>query len=301
MEFNQLESFLSVVKHKSFSKAAKDLYLSQPTISNNIQRLEQEVGATLLDRKSKKISLTEAGKTFYSYALELVNLREQAKHSLDFHLKNIEGSLEISSSSIPGHYLLPDIIRNFLEKYPKVSFSVTTETSADIIDEILEARENMGIVGKKFPSNSLEYIAFHQDQLLLVTPNIEPYSSMADEDWDLSRLSKEYFIFRQEGSGTRAFVAEALAKKNISKDNLNIIAYIDSNAAIKKMIEKGLGLSFLSKLAIEKELELGLVKAFNLKDVDLKRNFYLVLSKDRTLSPLMEAFKNFIEERKLQE
>ena len=105
MEFNQLESFISVVKHKSFSKAARELFLTQPSISNNIQNLEKELGAVLLDRKGKTIALTDSGKIFYRYALELINTREQAIHSIKDHLNKIEGKIELKASSIPEQYI----------------------------------------------------------------------------------------------------------------------------------------------------------------------------------------------------
>ena len=125
MEFNQIETFLSVVKHKSFSKAAKELFLTQPTVSNNIQNLEKELDTTLLDRKSKTITLTDSGKSFYKYAVELINTRDKAKYDLIRKSSKIEGEMEISASSIPEQYVLPYIIKDFTEKYPKVTFAVT--------------------------------------------------------------------------------------------------------------------------------------------------------------------------------
>ena len=149
MEFNQLESFISVVKHKSFSKAARELFLTQPSISNNIQNLEKELGAVLLDRKGKTIALTDSGKIFYRYALELINTREQAIHSIKDHLNKIEGKIELKASSIPEQYILPYIIKDFTKIYPKVTFSIIHKNSMDIIDDILIGKESFGIVGIK--------------------------------------------------------------------------------------------------------------------------------------------------------
>lgn len=113
MEFNQLESFIKVVKFKSFSLAAKELYTTQPTVSNNIKNLEKELNTTLLDRNSKTISLTDSGKLFYKYAVELVNIRDKAKFAIADHDCKVEGVIEICASSIPEEYILPYVIKDF--------------------------------------------------------------------------------------------------------------------------------------------------------------------------------------------
>ena len=294
MEFNQLESFLSVVKHRSFSKAAKELYLTQPTVSNNIQGLEKELNTTLLDRKSKTITLTDSGKIFYNYALELINIREQALHNISNHSNNIEGVIEITVSSIPEQFILPYIIKDFTKIHPKISFSVSTKNSKEIADDILEGRNSYGIVGTKFSSQVLKYISFYEDELVLATPNNNHYPMPIDTTLDLDILFKENFVLRTEGSGTRLFLEKCLNNIDISIDDLNAVALIDSNEMIKKMIELGLGVSFVSKISIKNEIALGLIKSFRIKDLDLKRNFYFIYSKNRTLSPIIETFKDFI-------
>lgn len=160
MEFNQLEIFVSVVKHKSFSKAAKELYLTQPTISSHIQNLEKALLTTLLDRRSKDIRLTHSGKIFYSYAVELINVRDQAKLNIKDHADQIQGHIDINASSIPQQYILPYIIKDFTQKYPDVSFSISNKSSKDIVDDIVQGRESFGIVGAKYSSRLLEYIGF---------------------------------------------------------------------------------------------------------------------------------------------
>jgi len=294
LEFNQLESFLSVVKHRSFSKAAKELYLTQPTVSNNIQGLEKELNTTLLDRKSKTITLTDSGKIFYNYALELINIREQALHNISNHSNNIEGIIEITVSSIPEQFILPYIIKDFTKIHPKISFSVSTKNSKEIADDILEGRKSYGIVGTKFSSQILKYISFYEDELVLATPDNNDYPMPIDTTLDLDILFKENFVLRTEGSGTRLFLEKCLNNIDISIDDLNVVALIDSNEMIKKMIELGLGVSFVSKISIKNEIALGLIKSFRVRDLDLKRNFYFIYSKNRTLSPIIETFKDFI-------
>ena len=294
MEFNQLESFISVVKNNSFSYAAKELYTTQPTVSNNIKNLEKELNTTLLDRTSKTISLTDSGKLFYKYAVELINIRDKAKFTISEHSGMVEGEIVICASSIPEEYVLPYIIKGFSKVYPKVSFSVTHKNSKDVIDDIIEGKLNFGIVGAQYNSELLEYIDFYEDELILCVPNIDKYSLSDSEYLDINNLYFEKFIFRKSGSGTRKLIEQKLLEKCIKVDDLNIVSYVDSNEMIKKMIELNLGISFISQIAVKNEVDLGLVKALNIKDLNLKRNFYFVHSKKRTLSPLVEAFKNYI-------
>lgn len=294
MEFNQLEAFVSVVKHNSFSKAAKELYLTQPTISNHIQNLEKELLTTLLDRKSKTITLTDSGKLFYKYAVELINIRDQAKSNIIGQLDKIEGQIDINASSIPQQYILPYIIKDFTQKYPGISFSVTNKNSKDIIDDIVEGKQNFGIVGAKYSSRMLEYIDFYEDELVLAVPNNKNYPICTNESVDMDILFSEKFIFRKEGSGTRLLVEQCLAEKGISLDDLNIVSLLDSNKMIKKMIELELGVSFISKISIKNEIDLELIKPLTVRDLNFRRSFYFVYSKNRTLSPIVEAFKDFL-------
>lgn len=296
MEFNQLESFLKVVKHKSFSEAAKALYLTQPTISNNIQNLEKELGRVLLDRKSKTITLTDAGKSFYKYAAEIIDLRDHAKYNILDQRNNLQGQIEINASSIPEQYILPYIIKGFIEKYPAVSFSIVHKNSKEIVDDIILGKQNFGIVGAKYPSNSLEYIDFYEDQLVLAVPNNDNYPLASYETLDIDFLFSQKFIFRKKGSGTRKLIEQNLLENGISLEDLNIVSLIDSNEMIKKMIELELGISFISNLSIKNEIDLKLIKPFLINGLDLKRKFYFVYSKNRTLSPLVEKFKDFIKD-----
>ena len=295
MEFNQLESFLSVVKHKSFSKAAKALYLTQPTISNNIQNLENELSTSLLDRKSKRISLTDSGKEFYKYAVELVNLRDQSKNSILEHMNKLKGEIRIHSSSIPAEYILPTIIKKFNKLYPGISFSVYQKNSQDIIDDILNERENFGIVGAKTLSRNLEYIEFYQDELVLAMPYKGHHTLSSPENMDLPSLLSKDFLIRDQGSGTRLVLEKALIKEGFNIDNLQSLSIIDSNEMIKRMVSLDLGISFLSKISLQHEVDFKLLETRTIDRLDLKRNFYFVYNKNRTLSPIVDKFKDFFQ------
>jgi len=250
MDFRQLETFVEVAKLKSFSKAAEKLFITQPTVTNHIQNLEKELGTLLINRFGKKITLTDAGNLLYKYAINILNSCEMAKFDLASYQGKIQGHLHIYSSSVPRKYLLPTIIKNFLNNYPDVSFTVGDKDSKKVIRGILDGETDFGILGAKFPSNNLRYIDLMEDRLVLVTPNSPDFPGENFSFISKDILFREKIIFREEGSGTRF-------KRTLCRRP-------------KKY------------------------KVFYVEDLDFIRKFYFAFHKNRQLSPLSEAFKNYI-------
>jgi len=296
LDFRQLETFLEVVKLKSFSKAAQKLYLTQPTVTSHIQNLENEIGTLLINRFGKRISTTDAGNLLYKYALDIINMRDMAQFDLGLFNGKIQGHLEISSSSIPRQYVLPLILEKFNKKYPDVTFSLTDNDSKMVIDSIVDGETDFGIVGAKYNSAHLEYIDLIEDNLVLVVPNNNKYAFEDYEELDKKFLLKEKLILREKGSGTRLLIENQLKKNHINLESLNIIGYINDTETIKRFIELGIGISFISERAVKREIAMGVFKPCKIKDFTLKRKFYFVYHKNRQLSPLSETFKNFVVE-----
>lgn len=294
MDFRQLETFVEVINLKSFSKAAKKLFLTQPTITSHIQNLEKELGTILINRSSKEISPTDAGNILYDYALNIINMRDMAQFKLNKYQGKIQGELEISASSIPEQYVLPYILKDFINVYPDVTFTITHNDSKQVIESITEGYVDFGIVGAKFNSNSLEYIELLEDNLVIVTPNNENYPLESYGQLDTDFLLNENIILREAGSGSRLFFENILKNKNVDIHSLNIVAHIEDNETIKKFIELGLGISIMSEMAIKKEIELGMLKPYYINGFDFKRKFYFVYHKKRHLSPLAETFRDFV-------
>ncbi|NMA86904.1 MAG: LysR family transcriptional regulator [Tissierellia bacterium] len=293
MDFRQLETFIEVADSKSFSRAAEKLYITQPTVTNHIQNLEKELGTLLINRSGKNISLTDAGELLYKYAINIVNYCEMAKFDLAEHKGRIQGHLSIFSSSVPRKYILPQIIKDFSIKYPNVSFSLLDRDSKNVVNSILDADTDFGIVGAMYPHNSLSYIELMEDQLVLIAPKnvyLKPNYSVLN----LEEILDKKLIFREKGSGTRALLEEQLLVKNISTNNLSILAYIEDTETIKEFVSLGLGLSFVSKKAVNRDIGLGKFNAYYLKELSLNRKFYFVYHNKRQLSPLNETFKQFI-------
>ncbi len=294
MDFRQLETFVEVAKLKSFSKAAERLFITQPTVTNHIQNLEKELGTLLINRFGKKITLTDAGNLLYKYAINILNSCEMAKFDLASYQGKIQGHLHIYSSSVPRKYLLPTIIKNFLTTYPDVSFTVGDKDSKKVVKGILDGETDFGILGARFSSSNLKYIDLMEDKLVLITPNSPKFPDDNFSFIDKDVLFKEKIIFREEGSGTRALVENVFEKNKFPINKLNIAAYVEDTEAIKELVSLGIGISFLSEKAVQSDLMLGKYKVFYVKDMDFIRKFYFAFHKSRQLSPLSEAFKNYV-------
>ncbi len=291
MEFNQVKIFVAVAQKNSFSKAAEELFISQPTVTSNVQKLENELGIKLINRKSKNISLTEGGILFYRYALELVNIYAQAEYAISRYKEDIEGILEIHASTIPEQYLLPYIVKDFKKDYPLVVFSIRHKDSREVIEEILSGRINFGFVGAKYPSDILEYIDFYDDRLVLITSTEKRYSK---DSVSIESLVGEDILLREEGSGTRLLLENALKEKKLDMTMFGSKTINDSLETIKKMVALDVGVALVSEIAVKHEVASGQLRQYEIQNLDLKRKFSMVYCKNRCLSPLEEKFRDFI-------
>ncbi|NLY37118.1 MAG: LysR family transcriptional regulator [Tissierellia bacterium] len=290
MEFKQLECFVAVAKQRSFSKAADILFLSQPAITSNIQKLEKEFGMILFDR-GKDVALTKGGMEFYPYAVEMLNIREKAQLAIDQHKNKIEGLLEIYTSTIPEQYLLPHIIKGFKEVYPQVHFSIRHKDSQEVIEEILSGITNFGFIGAKYSYEGIKYIDFFADKLVLIA---SPEKSFSGHTLDIQSLMGEEIILREEGSGTRKLIESGLASHKLDLNIFRSRTINYSLEAIKSMVALDIGISFASEVSVRREVAMGRLKQYEIKDLELTRDFSLAYCSNRYLSPVEEKFMEFV-------
>jgi DNA-binding transcriptional LysR family regulator len=290
MDFKQLESFVMIAKLKSFSRAAEKLYLTQPTISNHIHTLEKELGTILFNRTNKQISMTQAGEIFYEHAISILNKKEHAFFSLEEYKGKIEGVLEIASSSIPEQYYLADALKRFSQIYPDVRYNLMKHDTSQVLEKILSGEIDFGIVGAKPESAQLDCIDIMADEIVLAGPADGLSAVKLEQIQDLP------LILREQGSGTRTAAMKFLKESaGLDPETLKIVAEVESNETIKRMVELGMGYSFFSLQSIQKELEEGRLKLIPNKKQCILRSFYFVFHKKRVLSPLSDTFKNFIQ------
>jgi len=284
MDIHQLRVFASVFKNKSFSKASEELHLTQPTISDHVKTLEEELDCNLFDRLGRTIIPTKEAEVLYSYALEIIEKTNTIKEVISQTRKEIKGELIIGASTIPGTYLLPSIMAEFQRKYPSVSFQILVSDSRGIIDKVSKHELLLGIVGAKLDDEQINYIPFVEDELIVVSsPSMIKSNSIT-----LKGLTKLPMVLREEGSGTRREVEKILEGKGISLGGIKIAGIFGSTDAIKQAVKAELGISILSKLSVADELKHNILKEIKLTDTQMKRKFYIITHKKRTL-PLLHA------------
>lgn len=292
-DLRQLEIFCRVVELKSFSKAAKAVFLAQASVSERIASLESMVGVKLLNRLGRQVVPTRAGKLLYKHANKLLNMKKTACLEMENFLGIKKGEVHIGASTIPGEYILPKSIGLFNEKYPSISVRLTIEDTDEIERRILHGDFELGVVGSKSSHENLTYHALWNDELVLVVPRNHRWGKK--KEIDIKELANEPFILREIGSGTLRIIEDYLdpsASKIV--DSLQVVARFGSSTAVKEGIKAGLGVSILSSRAIETEIETGSLKALKIKGLSLLRKFYLIMDKRRTVSPICRAMLDFL-------
>ena len=236
MDFRQIEAFVNVVKYKSFSKAA-DASFTQPTISTHVATLEKELGTKLIDRRGKEALPTKQGQILYKYAINLLNTREKAVFALESYANEIEGVLEIQASSIPGEYIVPELMAKFREKYPLVKFYLEQSDSSKVEDNLLEQKGEIGFLGYRGTAN-LHYEKILTDPAMLITPNNEKFRQFVGKRLCRKPLSRALCMER-EGPATRKEFETAIGAIGYDPKQLNVVARVNSVEAIKQAVGNG--------------------------------------------------------------
>ena len=292
MDLWQLKIFCKVVELKSFSKAGKSVYLSQPTVSSHIKDLEDHFGCRLIDRLSKQAVPTKAGELLYDYARKILALSDETDAALAEFNGKIKGKLHIGGSTIPGGYLLPQIIGAFTAQYPEVIISLIVEDTEKIINEVLTGHLELALVGAKSKEKKILQETLLEDELRLIVPVNHKWAGK--NAIPVGALFTEPFIVREQGSGTLASIQLSLAKKGFGIENFQIAAELGSTEAIRQGIKNNVGVSILSTLAVSEDLEAGRLKALAVEGLNLKRHFFLTRHKHRSLSPVSREFIKFL-------
>ena len=295
MDLWQLNIFCKVIELKSFSKAGKAIRLSQPTISSHIKDLEDHFDCRLIDRLSKEAVPTKAGELLYDYAKRMLALRDETETALAEYNGKIRGRLVIGGSTIPGTYLMPQLVADFKKKYPDVIVSLVIGDTDHIIESILNGNLELGIVGAKAETKKITQKKLIEDEMRLIVPVGHRWAG--EKRVSLKRLVSEPFILRERGSGTLRSLDQSLSGCGHSIEDLNVVAELGSTQAICQGIKTGAGVSVISTLAAAEDLQMGKLNALEVDGLDLKRNFYLTRHRYRSPSPLSEAFVQFLKEK----
>ena len=294
MNLKQLESFTLIIESRSFSQAAKKLFLTQPTISSHIALLEKELNTQLLVRTTKDVHPTEEGKKLYTYAKQILNIQNMIFQ--EFNIKSEESNLlTLGASTIPEQYILPEVLPKYIRKN-KSELKILQGDSSQVIDKIINKEIEVGLVGTEIENSSLIFEPFFRDKLVVITPVNDKYIKMKEDGFRVSDLLKEPIIMREKGSGTRKEIKEFLKAHNFDINNLNVIATLNSIEAIKKSVQNNMGISIVSNLAVEDFAKDNKVLVFEFKEMDMYRNLYIVRNKEMYMSKCALKFIRFVRE-----
>lgn len=273
MNLKQLEAFLWVSDLKSFTGAARQLFMSQPAVSFQIKSLEDELQVSLFQRSEKKVVLTEAGRLLYPEVKEILRHYHKAVEDLD-SLKGLKsGRLNIGASIIPGEYILPLFLGGFNRSYPGIKISLRVGGSGNVVNWVHDKQVALGVTGTMVEGKGLECIPWIDDELVLIGPAVD---RQFDKEVDTEKLKDCPLILREAGSGTRKTIENRLQTKGLSLEQCRVVMELGSTRAVITAVQAGLGLSFVSRWAVHELLRLGSIKVIDVPELDLRRKLYLV-------------------------
>ena len=292
MELRKLEVFCKVVELKSFTKAAEAVLLSQPTVSEHIRSLEEELGQKLIDRLGREAEPTPVGSLLYRYAVRMLKLQSEAFESVENYGGNLVGRIMIGAGTIPGTYLLPNIIGRFRRKYSTIKATLRISGSQSIASDVLSGKLDMAVIGARWKEKGLEWQKIFSDRLVLVVGIDHPWAER--DSVELTELLTEPFILRESASGTRRVINQILENQGVNPSDLQEVAEIGSTVAIKEAVKAGLGVSILSVRSVEQDVQCGLLKTVDLEGIRMERPFYLIKRLNRELSPVSTVFWEYL-------
>jgi DNA-binding transcriptional LysR family regulator len=287
MDFHKLQVFIKVYEHRSFSRAAENILLSQPTVSGHIKYLEEELGATLFDRMGREIMPTSAAELLYGHAKDIMERVDEATAAMDTFSSRFRGELKLGGSTIPGQYVLPGLMGRFKKEYPEVRLNLHIAGTRTITAQVLEGVFELGVVGAASDEERLEFEPLIGDSVCLIAPLEHP---LAGKTVQPAKLAGHPMVVRENGSGTLSFVLQALKKAGLPGEKLQITAQLGSNMAVLQGVQAGLGLGFISQKVAGEGLDAGRVAEVRIKGLKLQRPFYLIRRKERTHSPAAQMF-----------
>jgi DNA-binding transcriptional LysR family regulator len=292
LENFRLKVFRAVAEHLSFRKAAERLFLSQPAVTLQIQALEDDLGVRLFDRAANRISLTPQGARLLRYAKKIATLASQAEQELAAGEGQLSGELALGVSTTIAQYVLPRLIGAFLGEHPRVKLLLQSGNTEEIVELLIERKVSIGLIEGPSRHREIRAEPFMEDELVLIAPPEFENGRMSRE-----QLTSASLLMREQGSGSRRVVETALEKAGIKLKAFHHVMNLDSTEAIKSAVEAGLGVGFVSRWAISKELELGALKVVNVAGVRVARSFSLILSTGPEPQGPVGAFRNFALQR----
>jgi DNA-binding transcriptional LysR family regulator len=294
MDTRQLAAFCAVVERKSFSQAAERLGVTQPAVSLQIRSLEQRLGRQLLDRSGRRVEPTEAGRRLYASAQRLLAAEEHLLEDLDADDEGaVTGALELGASTGPGGTVVPLLLCEFQEQHPDVRVRLTVSDTQTVVDRVAERELELGIVGAGRRHRGVAFEPFFTDEVVLVCPSGHRF---AGKTISLDDLKSEKLIVMQEGAGVRQVIEDELRHAGMRLRDLDVRLELGLQESVRSAVVAGHGIAFISRLAIEADLDAGRIATARVRGLDPVREIFLARAGGRSETRVARAFVSFARE-----
>jgi LysR family transcriptional regulator, transcriptional activator of the cysJI operon len=291
LNLNELTVFLAAVRCGSFSEAGRQLHISQPAISQNIDSLEKRFGVKLFVRQGRCVKLTEAGQLLQPLAAELMASASRVNETMCSLQGEVVGEMSVGCSTASGKYLLPGLLARFRRDFPNVRINVTVTGLDVVIQKILAGDMQLGVTSKCIEHSDLEYQSFFEDEIIMIAP--------IDHKWARYRhiypddVLDEPIILREDGAGTRSEVWDGLRKHEILPDMLKVAMVLGNAEAIVMAVEEGIGVAFVSRLAALRSLDLGRIVHVCVEGMELNHTIQMVRNRRFISTRALSEFWSF--------
>jgi DNA-binding transcriptional LysR family regulator len=292
LDTHQLNVFLIASETLNFTQAARLLHMSQPSVSQHIQSLEQSFGQPLFVRSGRHMELTDAGRTLVPLARDMVERSVSIEETMKSLEGEVHGQLAVGCSTTPGKFILPQLLASFHRHYPLVRVACTVMNQPQAFDLLCDGEVNVALVSEPYMTNpNIETRPFAKDPVLLIVPLNHPWAQR--EEIEPEELLSAQFIIREDGSGTETAVREALATVNIGVDDLNVLLILGSSEAIALSVKEGIGVGFVSQIVYSK-LVAGQVAPVKVRGLDISREIHVAAQTRKATTLAQKAFWSFI-------
>ncbi|MGC2049513.1 MAG: LysR family transcriptional regulator [Gallionella sp.] len=284
----QLQVFEKVASHLNYSRAAKELYLSQPAVSMQIKQLEENIGLPLFEQMGKKIFLTEAGRELFHYARSIAQQLAEMEVVFDEMKGPGQGKLTLSVVNT-ANYFTPRLLAKFCRRYPGINVNLHVANRDAVLKQLADNSTDLAIMGQPPDGMDVSAESFLDNPLVVIAAPRHPLAGQKRVKF--ARLATETFLSREPGSGTRSAMERIFAEHHIQP---RISMEMETNEAIKQAVQAGMGLGILSLHSIELELETGRLAMLNVEHFPLLRHWFVVHRSSKRLSGAAQAFKDFL-------
>ncbi|MDR3601338.1 MAG: LysR family transcriptional regulator [Desulfosporosinus sp.] len=290
--------FKEVAETKNITLSAKKLHVSQPSISLQIQNLENEYGARFFDRTNKGVTLTNEGQIFYPFVLSILDILSNAKEQICTLAKDQREKIYLGATLTIGEYILPSILAFLYKTQPDVEFKVTIANTESISQDVLEKKIHLGLIEGPVPwHRDFNVESFWEDELVVVIPYFHHWASR--DSITLAELPHERLISREGGSGTRRVMEMALQERGFDPDQLNVTMELGSTQAIKQLVSAGLGITIISSLTVSRECDQGILKILKIQDSPIYRPLSILTNTQTSQTKDERIFINLLHDHRL--